>query len=85
MDLITAMEISASGLSAQRTRLNIISMNIANAQTTRTADGGPYRRRVTVFKPPSPLSAISSGLWTRPSYPAERRSPPGSVGQGNRL
>lgn len=50
MDLLSAMEISASGLSAQRTRLNIIAQNLANAQTTRTAEGGPYRRQVTVFK-----------------------------------
>jgi flagellar basal-body rod protein FlgC len=44
------MEISASGLSAQRTRLNVISQNLANAQTTRTESGGPYRRKVTVFQ-----------------------------------
>jgi flagellar basal-body rod protein FlgC len=49
MDFINSMEISASGLSAQRTRLNIISQNIANANTTRTAEGGPYRRQITVF------------------------------------
>ncbi len=50
MDFITSMEISASGLSAQRTRLNIISQNLANVFTTRTAEGGPYRRKITVFK-----------------------------------
>lgn len=50
MDFLSAMEISASALSAERTRLNIISENLANAQTTRTAQGGPYRRKVTVFK-----------------------------------
>ena len=51
MDLISSMEISASGLSAQRTRLNVISMNLANAHTTRTLEGeGPYRRKITVFK-----------------------------------
>lgn len=49
MDYVTGMEISASGLSAQRTRLNIISQNLANANTTRTQEGGPYRRKVTVF------------------------------------
>lgn len=49
MDFLSSMEISASGLSAQRTRINIISQNLANAETTRTAEGGPYRRRITVF------------------------------------
>ena len=45
-NLFHAFEISASGLSAQRARLNVISENIANAQTTRTPDGGPYMRRL---------------------------------------
>lgn len=50
MDFMSSMEISASALSAQRTRMNIISQNLANANTTRTADGGPYRRRITIFQ-----------------------------------
>ena len=45
MDFMTAFDISASGLSADRTRINTISMNLANAKTTRTPEGGPYRRR----------------------------------------
>ena len=48
MDFMTAFDISASGLSADRTRINTISMNLANAKTTRTAQGGPYRRRSVV-------------------------------------
>ena len=44
MDFFTAMEVSASGLSAERTRMNVASSNLANVQTTRTAAGGPYRR-----------------------------------------
>jgi len=50
MDLFTAMDISASGLTAQRTRMNVISSNIANAQTTRTNEGGPYKRKDVIFK-----------------------------------
>ncbi len=50
MDLITSMHISASGLSAHRTRMNIISMNMANVNTTRTKDGGPYRRKITIHE-----------------------------------
>lgn len=50
MDIFSAIEINSSGMSAERKRLNIISSNIANAKTTRTEDGGPYRRRDVVFK-----------------------------------
>ena len=45
MDFMTALDISASGLSAERTSINIISMNLANVKTTRTEYGGPYRRK----------------------------------------
>jgi flagellar basal-body rod protein FlgC len=48
-DFFTAMEVSASGLSAQRTRMNVASSNLANAQTTQAADGGPYRRKDVVM------------------------------------
>ncbi|MCD6570280.1 MAG: flagellar basal body rod protein FlgC [Deltaproteobacteria bacterium] len=50
MDLFTAMDISASGLRTQRTRMNVISSNLANAQTTRTEEGGPYKRRDVVLR-----------------------------------
>lgn len=49
MDLLTAMKISASGLSAQRTRMNVVSSNLANIETTRTLEGGPYRAKSVVF------------------------------------
>lgn len=45
MDFMTALDIGASGLSAERTSINIISMNLANVNTTRTPEGGPYRRK----------------------------------------
>ena len=51
MDFMTAFDISASALTAERTHMNIISMNLANAKTTRTAEGGPYRRRSVVMVP----------------------------------
>ncbi len=50
MAFLSGFDISGYGLSAQRFRINIISSNIANANTTRTAEGGPYRRREVVFK-----------------------------------
>ena len=49
-NFLSGFDISGYGLSAQRVRVNTISSNIANAQTTRTEEGGPYRRREVVFK-----------------------------------
>lgn len=49
MDLLTSLKISASGLAANKKRLEAISSNIANANTTRTAEGGPYRRKEVVL------------------------------------
>ncbi len=60
MDLFTAMDISASGLRAQRTRMNVISSNIANARTTRTPEGGPYQRRDVILRERSFKDALSS-------------------------
>ena len=45
----SALAISGAGLAAQRIRLNVLAENLANAETTRTADGGPYRRKLVVF------------------------------------
>ncbi|ASE86222.1 flagellar basal body rod protein FlgC [Campylobacter jejuni] len=50
MAYLSNFDISGYGLSAQRFRMNVISSNIANANTTRTAEGGPYRRREVIFK-----------------------------------
>ena len=50
MGMFDSMRISASGLSAERLRMDTISSNVANAQTTRTENGGPYVRKVAVFK-----------------------------------
>lgn len=50
MGSFSSLDISASGLLAQRTRLDVIANNIANATTTRTDRGGPYRRQEVIFK-----------------------------------
>jgi flagellar basal-body rod protein FlgC len=50
MDFITALDMGASALSAERTHINIISMNLANAKTTRTPDGNPYRRKSVIME-----------------------------------
>lgn len=49
MDFFSAMSISASALTAERTRMNLISSNLANANATRTPEGGPYKRKDAVF------------------------------------
>src|SRR3989339_333481 len=50
MDLLTASKISGTALAAHRTKLNVIAENLANVDTTRTKEGGPYRRKMVVFK-----------------------------------
>lgn len=56
--VFSAMEVAASGLSAERSRMNITAGNLANARTTKTAEGGPYKRLDPVFeaKPLNPTS-----------------------------
>ncbi len=58
-DMFSGLNISASGLSAQRKRMNAIASNVANAETTRTEDGGPYRRKIVV------LHSESEGMFAR--------------------
>lgn len=50
MSMFKAIDISSSGLTAQRLRMDTISENIANVNTTRTPEGGAYRRKVVVFE-----------------------------------
>ncbi len=49
MDLLTSLKISSSALNANQKRMSTIASNIANSQTTRTAEGGPYRRKDVIF------------------------------------
>ena len=74
MSFLNALNISASGMTAERMRLDIAAENIANINTTRTENGGPYRRKMVVFEPiedNSFASAFRSELsrqthrWTR--------------------
>lgn len=50
MNLISGIDVTATALNAQKTRLDIVAQNIANAQTTRTPNGGPYQRQVISFE-----------------------------------
>lgn len=61
MSLLSALSVSASGMSAQRTRAELLVENLANAETTRTPDGGPYKRKDAVFTSAaqsSPFAAV---------------------------
>jgi flagellar basal-body rod protein FlgC len=61
MSLFSSMQVSASGMAAQRTRAELLVENMANAETTRTPEGGPYRRKDAVFsseEQSSPFSAV---------------------------
>lgn len=62
MAFLSSLDISGSALTAQRLRMDVISENIANAQTTQTAEGGPYRRKVCVMseRAASPFSSALS-------------------------
>jgi flagellar basal-body rod protein FlgC len=65
MDLYDALHTSASGLSAQRLRMNLISANLANVNTTRTPEGGPYRRKEVVFAAKPMASSFQEVLRAR--------------------
>ena len=61
MSLFSVLSVSASGMSAQRARAELLVENLANAETTRTPEGGPYRRKDAVFESAaqsSPFSAV---------------------------
>jgi flagellar basal-body rod protein FlgC len=62
MSLFSSLSVSASGLTAQRRRAAVLVENIANSETTRTAEGGPYRRKDVIFSPMGVASEFSSVL-----------------------
>ena len=62
MSLFSTLGVSASGMAAQRTRAELLVENLANAETTRTPDGGPYRRKDVVFAEDDSIGSFSSEL-----------------------
>ena len=67
MDFFTALRVSGSGLSAERTRVNLASSNLANAETTRGPDGQPYKRLDPVFQ-----AVAMEGANATPGAPGEK-------------
>lgn len=62
MDLFSSLSVSGSGMSAERQRAELLVENIANADTTRTAEGGPYRRKDAVFQSDAVSTPFSSAF-----------------------
>lgn len=62
MGMFGAIDAAASGMTAERLRLDVISNNIANVNTTRTAEGGPYRRQFVTFEPRGGEGLFSNSL-----------------------
>ncbi len=77
MGLFSSINTASSGLTAQRTRLDVIADNIANANTTRTTEGGPFRRSRVIFRP-----RVSQPYWRGPYLPEYLDN---GVGRGVRI
>jgi len=90
MSLFTSLAVSASGMAAQRTRAALLVENIANSETTRTPEGGPYRRKDAVFSTSSVGSEFASELQSQletgvrvTSISVDQREPEKQYSPGN--
>ena len=77
MGMFTSINTAATGLTAQRLRQDVIANNVANANTTRTTEGGPFRRSRVVFRP-----RVETPYWKSPFLPRELDN---GVGRGVRV
>ena len=77
MGLFTSIDTAATGLTAQRLRLDVISNNIANVDTTRTPQGGPFIRSSVIFRP-----IVSEPYWRSPFLPQFLKN---GIGHGVRV
>src|SRR4051812_37205249 len=70
--MFSALAIASSGLSAQRVRMDVIAQNLANAETTSTPEGGPYKRRVVTLEatPPASISSATNTGLAAPALPS---------------
>jgi flagellar basal-body rod protein FlgC len=77
MNLFNSLEISSSALKAERTRAEVVASNMANAETTRTPEGGPYKRKMVVFESQKPSFASAlEGAGVKISQVIEDKSSP---------
>ena len=77
MGIFSSINIAATGLSAERVRLDVIADNMANVNTTRTAEGGPYRRSRVIMRP-----RVESPYWRSPFLPDSMDN---GIGRGVRV
>ena len=77
MGIFTTINTAATGHTAQRTRLDVIANNIANVNTTRTTEGGPFRRSRVIFRP-----RVSQPYWRSPFLPTFLKE---QIGRGVRV
>jgi flagellar basal-body rod protein FlgC len=70
MGFYTSIEVSASGLSAERLAMDTIANNIANVNTTRTAEGGPFKRQLVVYAQKNAPASTAAGATEDPTDPA---------------
>jgi len=77
MGLFSTINVASTGLTAERLRMDVISDNIANANTTRTADGTPFRRSRVIFRP-----KVENPYWRSPFLPDFLDN---GIGQGVRV
>ena len=77
MGLFNSINIASTGLSAERVRLDVIADNMANVNTTRTAEGGPYRRSRVIMRP-----RVESPYWRSPFLPDSMDN---GIGRGVRV
>jgi len=77
MGMFSSIDIAASGLTAERLRLDVIADNIANVNTTRTTEGGPFRRSRVIFRP-----RVEEPYWRSPFLPRYLQD---EVGKGVRV
>ena len=72
MDFLTGLRVSSSGMTAQRQRMNAISSNIANINTTQSPEGGPYRRKQVVMEAMPDAKTFSEMMLTNPEKNVNR-------------